>query len=376
MAGSSVDAVRPSRREIGVNGVDLRIDRINKRFGTTTALDDISLKVDGGTFLTLLGASGSGKSTTLMTIAGFLEPDSGTIMVNGKNVVGQPAHQRDFGVVFQNYALFPHMRVFDNVAFPLKMRNRPRREIHAQVDETLDLVKLNDLGERMPHQLSGGQQQRVALARAIISRPRLLLMDEPLSALDKQLREHVQLELKDIQRRLGVTVVYVTHDQSEALVMSDRIAIMRAGRIEQFGSPADIYDRPATRYTAEFIGDSNFLEGVVRQATTGTCTIALGSLMIEARCATTVRPDDIVQFVIRPERLRVGADPASQNRVEGVAQDVIFVGDALRIRVLTAAGIALNCKMQRHDAGAAITPGDRVTLCWSADATVVVDVRP
>ena len=359
-----------------MKGVELCINQVKKSFGGTTAVEDISLRVEGGTFLTLLGASGSGKSTTLMIIAGFLDPDSGTIMVDGENVVGEPPHKRGFGVVFQNYALFPHMRVFDNVAFPLKMRNCSRQEIQRGVEETLDLVKLTGLEDRLPHQLSGGQQQRVALARAVIGKPRLLLMDEPLSALDKQLREHMQLELKKIQRRLGVTVVYVTHDQSEALVMSDRIAVMQGGRIEQFGTPYEIYDRPATRYTAEFIGDSNFFEGIVQTVAADTCTIVCGRLTITAAKVDNVTPGDRVQFVVRPERLRLGSAPSLPNLVDGIVEDIIYVGDALKIRIGTPAGVTFNLKAERQSTATLLKLGDKVAMGWDAEATVLVDIRP
>lgn len=357
-------------------GVELRIEQMRKRFGNTMAVEDISLRVEGGTFLTLLGASGSGKSTTLMLIAGFLEPDAGTITVDGKNVVGEPAHKRDFGVVFQNYALFPHLGVADNVGFPLKMRNRPRAEIAARVEETLDLVKLDGLGGRMPHQLSGGQQQRVALARAVVARPRLLLMDEPLSALDKQLREHMQLELKNIQRKLGVTVVYVTHDQSEALVMSDRIAVMRGGRIEQFGTPREIYDRPATRYTAEFVGDSNFFDGVVQSVQGASCTVACGPLTMAVARAGRARPSDSVQLIVRPEAFRLGADDALPNRVSGVVEDTVYVGDSLKIRLRTPTGTLFAFKAERSSAAEALKAGDAAALSWAAGSTVLVDAPP
>jgi len=356
-------------------GVELRIDNVRKDFGGTHAVDGISLRADGGTFLTLLGASGSGKSTTLMLIAGFLKPDAGVIAIDGDDVVGQAPHERDFGVVFQNYALFPHLRVDENVGFPLKMRNRPRAEIGARVEETLDLVKLGGLGDRMPHQLSGGQQQRVALARAVVARPRLLLMDEPLSALDKQLREHMQLELKNIQRKLGVTVVYVTHDQSEALIMSDRIAVMRAGRIEQFGSPREIYDRPATRYTAEFVGDSNLLEGVVQSIEGQVCRVACGPTTIIANHGGRVRVNESVQLIVRPEALRLGANDALPNQVSGVIEDTVYTGDALNLRLRAPSGSLFAFRADRRGAAEALKPGDPAALSWGADDTVLVQTR-
>jgi ABC-type Fe3+/spermidine/putrescine transport system ATPase subunit len=287
-------------------------------------------------------------------------------LVDGGLVEGKPAWKRNFGVVFQSYALFPHMRVVDNVGFPLKMRRHGRAEVRSRVDEALEIVRLTGLGDRLPRQLSGGQQQRVALARAIVARPRLLLMDEPLSALDKQLREHMQLELKEIQRHLGVTVVYVTHDQSEALVMSDRIAVMRNGRIEQVGTPRDIYDRPATRYVAEFIGESNFLDGVVERVVDGVATFRCGALSIAARCPSDIRAGEPATLALRPENIRL------HGGVSGRVEQAIYVGDALKVRVRLDAGPTLSVKLGRDAAVERLAPGDPVELGWeSGDSTLL-----
>ncbi len=236
-------------------GAEVRLDDLIKTYGTFAAVDDISVTIARGEFFTILGPSGSGKTTTMMMVAGFTYPTSGSIRIADRNVADLPPQKRDLGMVFQNYAVFPHLSVFENVAFPLRVRKVPKAEIVRAVNEILDLVKLREYSARMPRQLSGGQQQRVALARALVFRPSVLLMDEPLGALDKKLRDHMQTEIRRIHRQLGVTVIYVTHDQGEALTMSDRIAIMNQGRIEQIGTPADLYDRPDTRFVADFLGD-------------------------------------------------------------------------------------------------------------------------
>ena len=231
-------------------------------------MQDVSVTIAPGSFFTLLGPSGSGKTTTLMMVAGFAYPTRGEVFVDGKPMAGLPPQKRDLGMVFQSYAVFPHLTVFDNIAFPLQIRRARRAEIRQRVGEALELVRLTGYEQRLPRQLSGGEQQRVALARALVFRPRVLLMDEPLGALDKKLRAHMQLELKHIQRHLHVTVIYVTHDQEEALTMSDRVAVMQRGRIEQVGTPAELYEAPASRFVADFLGESNFLDGVVVGAPT------------------------------------------------------------------------------------------------------------
>ena len=242
---------------------NLELAGLCKRFGEVAAIDGVSLTVQAGEFLTLLGASGSGKSTTLMAVAGFVQPTSGQVLVNGVDQTHSPPYRRDIGLVFQHYALFPHLTVERNVAFPLEMRRMAKADIARRVKGALDLVRLDGFGARKPSELSGGQQQRVALARALVYEPSILLLDEPLGALDKNLREEMQYEIRRIQQSLGITTISVTHDQQEAITMSDRIAIMRAGRIEQVGTPAEIYERPATRFVAEFMGSSNFLRGRV-----------------------------------------------------------------------------------------------------------------
>jgi spermidine/putrescine ABC transporter ATP-binding subunit len=355
-----------------VRGASLRLDTIRKTFGPVTAVDDLSLEVEGGIFLTLLGASGSGKSTTLMLIAGFLTPDSGAILVDEEPITFRPAYKRNFGVVFQNYALFPHMRVVENVGFPLKMRGLSQEAIRRKVESTLELVKLAGHEARYPRQLSGGQQQRVALARAIVADQPVLLMDEPLSALDKQLREHMQLELKNIQRQLGVTVIYVTHDQTEALVMSDRIAVMRGGHIEQVGSPRDVYDRPANRYVAEFVGESNFLNGTVREVTAGDCQVDCAGLLIVGTCPPGARSGQAVSVAVRPERLRLQPGGSRANQVAAVIEEAIYIGDAIKYRVRTAGGALLTAKSGRGGSGDDLKPGQPVTVGWSREDVMFV----
>jgi ABC-type Fe3+/spermidine/putrescine transport system ATPase subunit len=247
-------------------GAEVRLHELTKTFGSVVAVQDVSVTIDPGSFFTLLGPSGSGKTTTLMMVAGFAYPTRGEVFVDGAPVAGLPPQKRDLGMVFQSYAVFPHLTVFDNIAFPLQIRHVRRAEIRQRVGEALELVRLRGYDGRLPRQLSGGEQQRVALARALVFRPRVLLMDEPLGALDKKLRAHMQLELKHIQRHLHVTVIYVTHDQEEALTMSDRVAVMQRGRIEQVGPPAELYEAPASRFVADFLGESNFVDGVVTGA--------------------------------------------------------------------------------------------------------------
>src|SRR5687767_11695204 len=292
-----------------VSEAALRLAGIEKRYGATVAVAGVDLEVRDGEFVTLLGPSGCGKTTTLGLIAGFFAPTRGEIYLKGRPVADLPPFRRDIGVVFQDYALFPHMTAGENVAFGLKMRNLPKAEIAQRVREALDLVQLAGLAERAPLQLSGGQRQRVALARALVIRPTVLLLDEPLSNLDLKLREEMRVEIAGLQRRLGITTVFVTHDQGEALVMSDRIAVMNAGRIEQIGEPAEIYERPATRFVAEFIGRMNFF----------------------------TRENEVV--AIRPERARLSAEPpASGFALRGTVRHVLYLGSTLEYHLTLEGG--------------------------------------
>ena len=302
----------------------VEIDRVEKHYGPVAALAGVSLTFADGEFFGLLGPSGSGKTTLLRAIAGFVEPDAGEIRLDGRDIGHTPVHKREIGMVFQNYALFPHMSIFDNVAFGLSVRGQPTADIKKRVGEMLALVRLSGMEKRTPRQLSGGQQQRIALARALVTRPRLLLLDEPLGALDKRLRQQMQIELKQIQREVGITTVFVTHDQEEALTLSDRIAIFDEGKVVQAGSPHEVYERPATAFAANFLGDANFFEGKVLgpgrvaaeggELATDDPLPAPGSTVILA-----VRPEKI--FLARPE------SPATPgNRLMGQLGQAVYSG--------------------------------------------------
>jgi spermidine/putrescine ABC transporter ATP-binding subunit len=345
----------------------VRLSELTKTYGSVVAVDRVSATIDPGSFFTFLGPSGSGKTTTLMIVAGFVTPTRGDVSVDGRSVAGLPPQRRDLGMVFQSYAVFPHLTVSQNVAFPLEVRRTPGAEIRRRVGQALELVRLEGYEQRLPRQLSGGEQQRVALARALVFRPRVLLMDEPLGALDKKLRTHMQLELKHIQRQLHVTVLYVTHDQEEALTMSDRVAVMRQGRIEQIGTPAELYETPASRFVADFLGESNFLDGIVAGVEDGGRyrIHAVDGMELAGLGTVPLRPGQPVTAAIRPERLRCG-DPEAPggNRCRGVVLEVIYVGDATRYRVGLGADVALTVKVPNRLGGPAYAPGETVALTW------------
>ncbi len=342
---------------------------VSKSYGHGAwAVRDLDLEVKRGEFLTLLGPSGSGKTTTLMMLAGFEEPTAGVVTVEGRPMRNLPPHRRNFGVVFQNYALFPHLTVRQNVAFPLEVRGQRGHEVATKVDRVLDLVHLDGYGERRPAQLSGGQQQRVALARALVFDPELVLMDEPLAALDKQLRQHMQFELKELQRRLGVTVVYVTHDQGEALTMSDRVAVFNHGCLEQIAAPREIYDAPATPFVAQFIGESNrLLARVVATAKLEVSALLEDGSAVTGAAVAACTPGTPVQISIRPERVIVGAATASlPNRMQVTIENTIFVGDHQRVQVITEAGARIIAKLPVTAADIPATPGAKVSIGWLA----------
>jgi putative spermidine/putrescine transport system ATP-binding protein len=332
------------------------LERLTKTFpGGTRAVDGISVEIGAGEFFSLLGPSGCGKTTTLRMVAGFEPPDGGIIRVGGREITNLPPEQRDMGMVFQNYALFPHRTVAENVAFGLRMRNVPKAEIALRVRDALELVRLSGLEERRPSQLSGGQQQRVALARAIVVKPTVLLCDEPLGALDKKLRQAMQFELKALHRRLGLTLLYVTHDQEEALTMSDRIAVMRAGRIAQLGPPEEIYDRPRTRFVADFIGDINILEGMAEGA----------SLRLPAdwTCPLPMPlPSGPAAVALRPERVQLIAP--GQGLVDAIVEEANFLGDSVLLKLLLPGGAPLLARAPRGEASARATPGASIGLTW------------
>jgi putative spermidine/putrescine transport system ATP-binding protein len=352
----------------------LEADRITKRYGTVTALDAVSLQVARGQFLTLLGPSGSGKTTLLMTIAGFVQPDSGQLLLDGAPIQHLPPERRDFGMVFQGYALFPHLTVAENVAFPLRVRRVAKAEITQRVRETLDLVQLGPLAERLPRQLSGGQQQRVALARALVFRPSLLLLDEPLSALDKNLRVSMQDELKSLHQRVGLTFVCVTHDQEEALSLSDEVAILHGGRLVQSGTPAQLYERPASRFVAGFLGRSNFWRGRVDAPSGDGFRYWAGdhSLVQSGPC-----PTDEVLIALRPEKLSVVGPDASSNRdgplnqVDGLVAASSYLGDAWLVK-LDVPGLGQLQLVVPTWRGIQSQPGDTLRVGWDPDASVAI----
>jgi putative spermidine/putrescine transport system ATP-binding protein/mannopine transport system ATP-binding protein len=348
--------------------VGVEVKAIVKRFGATAAVDCVSLDVRPGEFLALLGPSGSGKTTVLMTIAGFEYPDAGQIVVGGEDVTWLPPNKRDLGMVFQKYTLFPHMSVLENIAFPLKMRGLGRSEREERARAALRTVRLDKFGERKPAQLSGGQQQRVAIARAIVYRPRVLLMDEPLSALDKNLREEMQVETKHLQREIGITVVFVTHDQSEALTMADRVAVLDHGRLQQIGSPHDLYERPQTPFVAGFIGETNFCPGVAAHAAAAGSRLAVtldGGMLVEGMAVQAVAAAAPVLIAVRPERLGFTAtdDAALTARVV----EAIYAGNATTLVLIAPTGQSLRMRLPAGGTMGAPQVGDTVGVGWKAE---------
>ncbi|MEY4751540.1 MAG: hypothetical protein RIQ60_3754 [Pseudomonadota bacterium] len=323
----------------------VRFNAVQKSYdGVNLVVRSLDLSIRRGEFLTLLGPSGSGKTTTLMMLAGFETPTEGEIELNGAPITRTPPHKRNFGMVFQNYALFPHMSVADNVAYPLTVRKLAKDQIAAKVAKALDMVRLGKLGDRRPGQLSGGQQQRVALARALVFEPQLVLMDEPLGALDKQLREHMQIELKELHRQLGVTFVYVTHDQGEALTMSDRVAVFNDGLIQQIAPVTELYETPSNRFVANFVGDSTVLDGAVENAVNGSCELVLDSgVRLAGVNVNGVKSGARAQAAVRPERIEAllqAPAPGTPNIVPANVLDVLYFGDHQRLRCAVAGATA------------------------------------
>jgi spermidine/putrescine transport system ATP-binding protein len=331
------------------------------------AVDDISLEIAGGEFLTLLGASGSGKTTTLRMIAGFELPTAGEILMAGSPITALPPFKRDINTVFQHYALFPHMSVRENIGYGLRMRGVPRVERQEQVSRALRMVQLEELGGRAPRQLSGGQQQRVALARALVNRPRLLLLDEPLGALDLKLRKEMQLELKHLQTQLGITFIYVTHDQEEALTMSDRIVLLRQGRIEQVGTPQDLYDRPASRYVADFIGETNLIPGTVLTGGPGVAVLRDGDIVLRGRADGALVPGSPAWLSVRPEAIRLLADGeagSGENELGGTVTEAVYVGSLVRVHV----SVPGDRRLVVHvPAGTPVRLGEHTRVTWPAE---------
>jgi putative spermidine/putrescine transport system ATP-binding protein len=349
----------------------VRLSGVSKNYGIYKAIDRIDLDIEPGEFITFLGPSGSGKTTTLMMLAGFETPSDGAIEMDGRRIERLPAHKRNIGVVFQNYALFPHMSVRENLAFPLSVRRLPAAEIRSQVEAALAMVHLDGLAERKPVQLSGGQQQRVALARAIIFKPRLIVLDEPLGALDKNLREHLQAELKSLHRDLGTTMVFVTHDQSEALTLSDRVAVFNKGRIEQIGTPEALYERPATPFVASFIGENNMLPGRVETRNGDEVAIRFtGGGLLQAGTQTSCKPGDEIVLSVRPENIRRVSPDAGQH-VSATIIDVVYLGDQRRILV-EADGIGRLVFKTGAAGEKPIAQGERIDIELSAGACRVL----
>ena len=348
--------------------IDVRLDRVRKSFGAALAVKDVTVDIDRGTIFSLLGPSGCGKTTTLRLIAGFEQPDTGDVYIRGQRVTAVPPYRRDFSMVFQSYALFPHLSVAENVAFGLRMRRIPSAQRAAAVRSALELVKLEAHADRYPRQLSGGQQQRVALARSIVVKPAVLLLDEPLGALDKMLREEMQVELRSLQQRLGITAVFVTHDQEEALTLSDRIAVMRGGVIEQIGAPREIYDRPRSEFVAGFLGASNFLDGriVARNAETAVVETSAGQVPVKAEAAAI---GDKVRIAIRPERVLLG--PANGDGLPARIREIVYRGPATHFYMDSAAGPLLSYRQNASVDEWSV--GDEVRCAWDAASAVVVE---
>ena len=349
----------------------IRFQSVSKSYGAARVVENLDLDIARGEFVSLLGPSGSGKTTLLMMLAGFESVSGGSILLDGQKINNLPPYKRDMGVVFQNYALFPHMDVRRNVAFPLEMRGTPKAETADRVKKALETVQLGHLADRRPGQLSGGQQQRVALARSLVFEPRVVLMDEPLGALDKQLREQMQLDIRDLHHRLGLTIIFVTHDQDEALTMSDRIAVFDKGRIQQCASPRVVYDHPSNRFVAEFIGETNLLEGTIRAVSGEMLTFALADgTEFRAHGMPGFRVGDAALLSLRPERIdlnRQGDTPDALNSLTGEITDTVYQGDHLRLVFQTGAGqiiARIDRKAQEWPNGSKVTLNFRPSDGW------------
>ena len=345
----------------------VRFIDVHKSFdGTTNVVEDVNLDIARGEFLTFLGPSGSGKSTCLMMLAGFEEPSQGEILVDGKPVHHVPPHKRTYGIVFQDYALFPHMTVAKNLSFPLEVRGIDQAKRSQMVADALDLVRLTGFGDRKPHQLSGGQRQRVAIARALVYEPDLILMDEPLGALDRKLREQLQDEIRRIHDQLGVTMIYVTHDQGEAMVMSDRIAVFSEGGIKQLATPITLYEEPTDTFVADFIGDNNHLQGTVADLVDDVCQVSVEDQTIFATPVGDLAKGQSVTLVIRPERVIFQLDQAdTRNSVSATVQHVTFVGDHIRVQLNTCGSTDFIAKIPNIAGHGRVLEGDQIKVGWA-----------
>ncbi|MEV8056883.1 ABC transporter ATP-binding protein [Streptomyces antimycoticus] len=362
------------------SGGDVRLDRISKTYGSFTAVHPLDLHIPAGSFFALLGASGCGKTTTLRMIAGLEEPTSGIVRLADADITALPPHKRPVNTVFQSYALFPHLDVFENVAFGL--RRRGVKSVKKQVQEMLELVQLGDFARRKPQQLSGGQQQRVAVARALINHPRVLLLDEPLGALDLKLRRQMQLELKRIQTEVGITFIHVTHDQEEAMTMADTVAVMNGGRVEQRGAPADLYENPGTTFVANFLGTSNLIEAEITDKSGGDLVLAAagGKLSLPAdRCSAPVRTGGKLLVGVRPEKITLahaedaGTIPEGRNRIAGRIADSSFIGVSTQYLITTPGCPEITVYEQNIERDTRLVPGAEVVLHWNPAHTFGLD---
>ncbi len=368
----AAEGAEPPRPATSGDAPVVTIDSVTKRFGPVVAVDNVTLTIEQGEFFSLLGPSGCGKTTTLRMIAGFETPTSGRILLEDNDVSYVPPYRRNVNMVFQHYALFPHMNVFENVAFGPKTKGVPRREIPKRVTDALRIVRLEEFARRRPNELSGGQQQRVALARALVNYPSALLLDEPLGALDLKLRQAMQLELKRIQREVGIAFVYVTHDQEEALTMSDRIAVMNEGRVEQLGTPQEIYDQPSTSFVAGFIGLASLLPATVQQLDGDMARLSLpaGGQTLAPLRDHRFSPGDSALLVLRPERVRVAVDkPQSdgEGHVRARIRDLVFQGPVIRIALECADGCELVVITSPQNRPEGVAAGDEVWVAWNAE---------
>ena len=362
---------------------DIHLENVSKRFGDALAVDRLTLSIERGRFYALLGPSGCGKTTTLRMIGGFEEPSEGQILLYGSDVVSVAPNHRDVNMVFQSYALFPHMSVFDNVAFGLRRKSVSRPEIERRVNDMLELVQLGAKSDRRPRELSGGQQQRVALARALVNRPRALLLDEPLAALDLKLRQQMQIELKRIQREVGITFIFVTHDQGEALTMSDRLVVMNAGRIEQLGSPREVYERPRTRFVAGFIGTSNLISGTVQSMEHGTAVLQTGadeSVIVPDANQAGAQVGSQLDITVRPEKIVLTADrPDGGDRcaIRGRVTEVVYLGTATHYAIRAEDGAELLVFLQNaSDSEDIAHRNDDVWLSWRPEHSLALSGSP
>jgi len=352
----------------------LEIEDVTRRFGDFTAVDHVSLAIEAGEFFTLLGPSGCGKTTLLRMVAGFDLPDGGRIVLRGDDLADRPPEARPVRTVFQSYALFPHMTVEGNVAFPLQMARTPPADIPAKIAAALEDVRLTGFGRRYPHELSGGQKQRVAIARALVTHPTVLLLDEPLAALDAKLREEMQIELINLQKEVGITFVYVTHDQTEALALSHRIAVMNKGRVEQVDEPSRIYGFPRTKFVADFIGQCNLLSGPVTANRDGAVTLDVAGLgPVRAAAASALAPGTPGTVALRPEKVRIAAVAApgdGDNHVRGTVADLLYMGDVTVYKVMTQGGLRVEALLANSQSGRAkfFEVGDAVEMSWPVDA--------